>query len=458
PGVLRILERQAALTEGEEDAAAAHDDESAAADAACPGWQEAYYSLLLLEKVAAQAGAALAWPAPAAAAAGATAAAAKQQAPPAPQSAALWEGFVRLLLHRHVWVRKAAARLVGYGLAAPRVCGGLMAGRAGRAGQLAFAFFLQLECEEADEATCLQAVKCLVSLSVHLHREAPEGAAATNGTQHQKQQQQQGLASHKRLRTEPAAAAADGEEDEAEAVDEQEEEEEEGVDGEDAANGGGATAEEAEAEDAAEEGEGAEGAADAAAEDAEDDAGDAVSMAAQVRRRAFTLRGLVRRMARLADDGRWTRSRQRAAALRWTAAAASALGPEAVAPHLPVLLRPLFRISEAAAAPGGTSRVAEDVRLLAEEVMAHLRGLVGSEVLLGAYNAAREHVRGLRAERKRRAAVRGMLDPAAAAAARLRHNARKAEGRKRKMELMKRERGAGRRQGGRGGGKGARRA
>ena len=46
----------------------------------------------------------------------------------------------------------------------------------------------------------------------------------------------------------------------------------------------------------------------------------------QVKLRAFTLRGLMRRMARLAGDGRVGWQPQRAAALRWIAAAASALG------------------------------------------------------------------------------------------------------------------------------------
>ncbi|EFJ49017.1 hypothetical protein VOLCADRAFT_104545 [Volvox carteri f. nagariensis] len=497
PGVLRILERQVALGAdgGEEDPwVTSLDEESADAEAACPGWQEAYYCLLLLEKVAAQASSALAWPtgrAPASAA-----------APPLVPE--LWEATVRLLLHRHMWVRKAAARLVGYGLAAPRVCGGLMAARPGRAGQLAFAFFLQLECEAADEPTCLQAVKCLVSLSVHLQSESVESM------QHQGNQEPNGQPSRKRSRVviadalDPGSGATgangsaaphgmaaerrgentDDDDDGEDGVDEGREKRRrrshggvggdgEGDEHEDVEEEDGGVGEAAADREMVEEEEDAAGAAAAeAADDAADDEVDGISMATQVQRRAFTLRGLVRRMARLADDARWTRTRQRAAGLRWIAAAASALGAEAIAPHLPVLLRPLYRISEAAAgeaaarhsgvtAAAGNSRVPEDVRQLAEEVMAHLRSLVGSEVLLASYNAAREHVRGLRAERKRRTAMRGMLDPAAAASARLRHNARKAEGRQRKLELMKRERSArqlkqaGRRRGG-GGGSGKR--
>ncbi len=190
-----------------------------------------------------------------------------------------------------------------------------------------------------------------------------------------------------------------------------------------------------------EDGDGVGGHADG--DEASDDEDDDVSMAAQMRRGALTLRGLVRRMARLAGDTRWVRQRQRLTALRWTAAAASALGAEAAAPYLPLLLRPLFRITDTATtAPGAAgTAVPEDARALADEVMAHLRELVGSDVLLAAYNQAREHVRGARAERKRKQSMRIMLDPAAAASARLKHNARKAVGRQRRMELQKRERG-----------------
>ncbi len=38
-----------------------------------------------------------------------------------------WRGAAQLLLHRHLWVRKAAGRLVGGGLAAPDVAGPMLA-------------------------------------------------------------------------------------------------------------------------------------------------------------------------------------------------------------------------------------------------------------------------------------------------------------------------------------------
>lgn len=331
---------------------------------------------------------------------------------------------------------------------------------------------------------CAQAVKCLVSLSVHLHHESGDASQQNGeeGTGKSLNCLPSSVDRQKRLRvgcdtadsgggdsgtrkkngavsghSKDASDAVDVSDDDEDDVDETEGIERLEGDGSEDAGG------------QVEDGNGAGGDAEAVAVEEEDD----VSMAAQDGQRAFTLRGLVRRMARLADDARWVRSRQRAAALRWIAAASSALGATAVIPHLPVLLWPLYRISESSVAAGAGShsgvggdangRVPEEVRDLAEEVMAHLRELVGSEHLLAAYNAAREHVRGQRAERKRRTAVRGMVDPAAAAAARLRHSARKAEGRKRKLELLKRERSAkqmrqtSRRRGGGAGGDGGKR-
>ena len=65
---------------------------------------------------------------------------------------------------------------------------------------------------------------------------------------------------------------------------------------------------------------------------------------------ALSLHGLVRRMARLADDRTYPAQRARLAALRFGAALAARLGRGRVEPYLPALLRPLYRITEGAAA------------------------------------------------------------------------------------------------------------
>lgn len=60
----------------------------------------------------------------------------------------------------------------------------------------------------------------------------------------------------------------------------------------------------------------------------------------------LTLAGLVRRMAKLADDRSYPRRLARLTALRFLAALVSRLGPEDSQPLLTLILRPLFRINE----------------------------------------------------------------------------------------------------------------
>ncbi len=94
---------------------------------------------------------------------------------------------------------------------------------------------------------------------------------------------------------------------------------------------------------------GGPGGADVADDDADLDADldDDIEEAAEGEgRSALTLHGLVRRMARLADDRAWPRQAARLAALRFAAALGSRLGKESVVPYLPSMLLPLYRITE----------------------------------------------------------------------------------------------------------------
>ena len=294
--------------------------------AAAPGWQEAYYSLLLLQRLLEVAAAQLAW------AAGGAARDA-------------WGGAQRLLLHRHQWVRKAAGRLVGAGLAAPGVGEPwLAAGGAGAAGALALAFFRQLDSEAADEALAGQAVKCLVFLCTHMH--ADDAAAGR-------------LPPPLKLAGSGGAAAAAA--DEEGAV---------GANGHAAANGGsqaaaageGSGSEDEDSEGEEEEEAGGEAQATAAAAGAGADASDSdaeeaaaeASAAEEAAAGSLTLHGLVRRMVRLADDKTYARQLQRGVALRFIAALASRLGPQRAAPYLPLLMRPLYRITEPGEGRAGT--------------------------------------------------------------------------------------------------------
>jgi U3 small nucleolar RNA-associated protein 20 len=152
-----------------------------------------------------------------------------------------------------------------------------------------------------------------------------------------------------------------------------------------------------------------------------------------------SLHGLCKRMARLADDRNYARQMQRALALRFIAALSSRLQQGLVSPYLPTLLKPLYRLSE----PGGNVSSSADIVTLGEEVMSHLRSVVDGDLLLQAFNIAREGVVQGRVERKRKAAVQSMVDPEAAAKRRMRKQERKGVGKKRKLEAVKRMRSAG---------------
>lgn len=55
--------------------------------------------------------------------------------------------------------------------------------------------------------------------------------------------------------------------------------------------------------------------------------------------------------------------------------------------------------------PAGAAGNPPEVTSLADEIVAHLRTLVGADAMLAAYNQAREAVRRQRGERKRKAAL-----------------------------------------------------
>lgn len=152
PAMVGLLESQAAHTSSSDVQGDEEDPEGQASP--CPGWQEAYNVLVLTEKLVSKVAAQLAW----------------AQGGRVHQ---LWTTILLLLLHRHLWVRKVAARLVGVALADGAIGGGLFA-QESRVGELALSLYLQLESEAADETAALQAVKCLVALSGRLHRQWQE--------------------------------------------------------------------------------------------------------------------------------------------------------------------------------------------------------------------------------------------------------------------------------------------
>lgn len=275
----------------------------------------------------------------------------------------LWESVLPLLLHKHTWVRKAAARVVGLALGHPATSGGLlgpslsddidpvlddvdgeqadrsMRGRTGmtvsKAPHLAFLLYMQLACPGADEATCRQAVKCLVPVAMQLHKEHAQVAAAAaaaavetslgNGAAQQQQ------------------AVEDASEDD-QGLDKEVREEEEGQEGEE---GSDVEMEEGEGEEAPEDNDAATAAngrdgdggreeqlldidggdvEEADDDDEEEEGGGGLLL--PVGTRALSFPALIRRMARLADNARYAYVQQRLAALRWMAAIATKLGGE----------------------------------------------------------------------------------------------------------------------------------
>lgn len=366
-----------AAKEEEEADDNADPDSSTNSTSRCPGWQEAYYGLLLIEKVLSKCPSSLTYP---------------DESPTACRE--LWELVPKLLLHRHLWMRKAASRVMCLGLALPPIAmAGFWAARETRAAELSFAFFMQLEAEGADDGVCVQAIKCLVQVAIRL--KAQEDT--------KRQERDQG--------THPIDEGKD------KAGDEEEEEEQE--------------EEEEEVEEKKEE-------------DAEEDEQEEEEEKVEAKLQAFTLQGLMRRMAKLAGDNRVMFQTQRMAALRWIAAVATALTGPAITPYLSTLLVPLYRLSELVGS-GLTPSLKpheEEAKALGDEVMSHLRQVVGADAMLQAFAVARDKVRGSRMERKKKQAMQNLVDPEAAARARVKRGVKKTVGRKRKMEEMKRLRSA----------------
>jgi U3 small nucleolar RNA-associated protein 20 len=113
--------------------------------------------------------------------------------------------------------------------------------------------------------------------------------------------------------------------------------------------------------------------------------------------------------------------------------------------RLQLLVLPLFRVGEASAgggAPLPSAAADGEARELAEQVLAHLRGVFGAERVLLAYTAAREQVRSARTARKAAAARRALIDPEAVARLKLKRGRKKGEARARKAEERRRQRAA----------------
>ena len=307
------------------------------------GWREAYAVLALLETLADAGG-----------------------LPPAADALAPYLAASRLALYPHVWVRRAAARLVGRALASPAAAAFVDAAGGPRSVARAALTVAQDPSAGADEGLLAQAIKNLVAVAPALL--AADAAA--------------GLVPEL-----PKTASGD---------EEDEEDEEDGDDGGDSGS----------------------------------DAGAAAAPT------GLTLLSVARAAARMAEARSADADAQRAAGLKLAAALGARLGAGA-APYLPTLCLPLVRATEA----GGAAPAAN--KDLALQVMDALRSSVGADALLAGHGAARRRVAAARAGRRAAKAARAVADPAAAARDRLRKQARRAAGRKRKAEEVARLRARG---------------
>ena len=145
-------------------------------------------------------------------------------------------------------------------------------------------------------------------------------------------------------------------------------------------------------------------------------------------------------------------SAARSAALRWTAALAATLGPDAFASrendsnHSKLRMR--FELAAALMRPAvlcadaNTGGVEEAHRARAEEALEVLRDAMPPEAFTRAYAAARESIDAARNERRRKKALERATDPERAARAKIVKAGKRKEARKRKVQAFRAGKGA----------------
>ncbi|GMH39887.1 hypothetical protein BSKO_07791 [Bryopsis sp. KO-2023] len=351
-------------------------------------WQEVYSALCLLEKVAEHFGKKSAF-------LGSVSGEVDDEG----VETRAWNAVVSLLRYRHAWVRKVSVRLIVKGLAvlgtnlSEARAGVLLGGRT--VSELAFLLFVTIEAGVVDPDLAVQATKCLVWIAPQLHLAV-------------------------RKDNDPVAERLDNE-------------------GEETA--GGHVEAENEGRSAVVESDGNSDFETAVDDVVLSDEGERIHTPEIVKNqgntgtgaRRLSLFGLVQRMARIADDHSALRREVRLSALKFFAALGSRLGPDDVVRYLPAMMMPIYRILEAAQ----KSEDVSEVKTVAEEVQVHIRGIVGSDVLLSAFNEARRTVQARRMQRKKTEKLQRITDPEAAARRRIKRNRNKLEWRKMDGEFRK---------------------
>eukprot|EP00850_Spirogloea_muscicola_P013633 SM000093S24444 [mRNA] locus=s93:494111:510484:+ [translate_table: standard] len=125
------------------------------------------------------------------------------------------------------------------------------------------------------------------------------------------------------------------------------------------------------------------------------------------------------------------------AAVRWLAAMLAQLEPQGTATYLHQALDPLYRIAEGAA----SKQVPEELKVLAAEALEHVREVVGVPAFVEAYAKVRQSVMARRETRRAAAAVAVLVDPERAARQRGALAVKRQAQKKRKVAEHKRKRG-----------------
>ncbi|CAM6068321.1 unnamed protein product [Sphagnum tenellum] len=128
---------------------------------------------------------------------------------------------------------------------------------------------------------------------------------------------------------------------------------------------------------------------------------------------------------------------QAKAVLQWFRAMASRLGAEGIDPYLRSMLVPLFKITEGSAAKA----VPEDLKTMGDDVLNHLREVIGVGKFVHVYNSVRQEVKNLRENRKRAEKIKVLVDPERNAKRKMRMNVKRQAHKRRKISEYKARQG-----------------
>ena len=367
----------------EHDPAAGGDDDDE--DDVVRGWQTAYYALLLVEKSAGGddkcASALSSRDAPDEAYAAAWNAAKVRDAR-FDDPSETWRTAEALLSHRHQWVQQAAARVVGHYLAKN---GAAMAAAVAKDGA-----------REEDAPVSFRRVARASTSCL----EQGLGARAVEVDPGLAEQTVKNLTFATVVLLQTAASGTPGE----------------------------AEKEDAEKEDAEKE--------DAETEEGGEETGDGDARDADATKPP--LAWLFRRVGKVGAGGTGS---SRAAALRWTAAVAAALGPDGFA-RLPTIAAPLLLPAVLCSDPA-VKGVEEAHRELAAEALEVLRGALPGEAFGRAFAAVQKRIASRRDARRKAKALEAVTDPERAARAKLVKAEKRAAARKRKTQEFRSGKGSG---------------